>query len=256
MQVYHDINVWRDFRRAQNPAVSFGFVPTMGNLHSGHCSLVQASKNDNHQTVVSLFVNPSQFNNPEDFKQYPRTLDADLAILEESGVDHCLVPDAKDIYNDNRRYLIDETQDSLLMEGEKRPGHFSGVLTVVMKLFNLVQPNRGYFGEKDYQQLQLIRDMTSAFFMNLDIIACPTVRLDSGLAFSSRNNRLTAAERIVADRFAEIFHQENCCDTIYRALEGQGIKVDYITEHQGRRFAAAYVGEIRLIDNYALHDLA
>ena len=254
MQVYHDLNVWRAFRRTQAPGLSTGFVPTMGNLHAGHCSLVQASKNNNTQTVVSLFVNPTQFNNPDDFQKYPRTLDADLELLAKNGVDHCLVPDAQFMYSDEQRYLIDETQDSLLMEGAQRPGHFSGVLTVVMKLFNLVKPQRAYFGEKDYQQLKLIQDMTSAFFMDIDVIACPTVRESTGLAFSSRNNRLTPEQRIIADRFAEIFHQNNCRDIICNSLAEQGIEVDYITEHQGRRFAAIHVGDVRLIDNYSLLD--
>ncbi len=256
MQVYHDLNVWRAFRRTQAQELSTGFVPTMGNLHAGHCSLVQASQNDNMQTVVSLFVNPTQFNNPDDFQKYPRTLDADLDLLAKHGVDYCLVPDAQSMYSDERRYLIDETQDSLLMEGAKRPGHFSGVLTVVMKLFNLVQPQRAYFGEKDYQQLKLIQHMTDAFFMDIDVIGCPIVRESTGLAFSSRNNRLTPEQRIIADRFAEIFHQNNSCEKICSSLIDQGIVVDYITEHQGRRFAAIHVGDVRLIDNYALLDQA
>lgn len=252
MHIYHDLNTWRTTRRTLAPNISVGFVPTMGNLHQGHLSLIQASQRENDETVVSLFVNPTQFNDPNDFLKYPRTLEADLALLEAQHVNHCLVPTESQLYPEGYRYHVDEVQTSLCMEGEKRPGHFKGVLTVVMKLLNLVAPDRAYFGEKDHQQFQLIKGMVNDFFLNIEIKACPTVREQSGLALSSRNHRLTAAQRAVADQFAHIFHQNKACQQIIDELNALPLRVDYVTEHDGRRFAAVYLDEVRLIDNYAL----
>lgn len=138
------------------------------------------------------------------------------------------------------------------MEGKHRPGHFNGVLTIVMKLFNLVKPNRAYFGEKDYQQLLLIQGMVRALFMNIEIKSCPTIREKSGLACSSRNNRLTLNQREIADKFAKIFHQNKSSAMITKELEALGITVEYIEEFQGRRFAAVKIDDIRLIDNYLI----
>jgi pantoate--beta-alanine ligase len=137
----------------------------------------------------------------------------------------------------------------------KRPGHFSGVLTVVMMWLQIVKPQRSYFGEKDYQQYQLIRDMTQTFFMDIEIIACPTIREASGLAFSSRNTLLNAEERHVAEQFAQIFHQNKTCEDITKELRQLGINIDYVEDRQQRRFAAVYIGDIRLIDNYALDEM-
>ena len=131
-------------------------------------------------------------------------------------------------------------------------GHFQGVLTVVMKLLNITRPNRAYFGEKDYQQFLLIKSMTSAFFLNVDIVACPTIREPSGLAYSSRNNRLTTEQKNQALEFARIFHQNKSCSLISEELKALGIGVDYIEEYQGRRYAAVLIGNVRLIDNYSL----
>jgi pantoate--beta-alanine ligase len=138
------------------------------------------------------------------------------------------------------------------MEGKHRPGHFTGVLTIVMKLLNLVRPQRAYFGEKDYQQYLLIRNMVAAFFMPVEIKACPTVREESGLAYSSRNNRLTASQRQDAEKFARIFQQNKTCEQLIEELESQGLTVEYIEEFAERRFAAVVIGDIRLIDNHAL----
>jgi len=243
---------WRAIRRALPQNTSLGLVPTMGNLHAGHLSLVAQSQQDNHKTAVTLFVNPTQFNNPDDFTHYPRTLDADLAQLEHAGVDYCLIPNQKLMYADNYRYQLEETELSLTMEGKHRPGHFTGVLTVVMKLFNLVRPARAYFGEKDYQQLSLIRGMAKAFLLDIEIKSCPIVREPSGLAYSSRNTRLSPEGRKQAEAFAGIFHQASSCDDAINALKKININIDYIEEHDGRRFAAVLVENIRLIDNYAL----
>ena len=252
MRIYHSIDEWISVRNSIPSHLSLGFVPTMGNLHAGHASLVTMSQLENDRTIASIFVNPTQFNRPDDFKNYPRTLDDDLELLEKQGVSDCLLPDEQTIYADGYRYHVEENKRSLIMEGTHRPGHFTGVLTIVMKLLNLTQPQRCYLGEKDYQQYQLIRDMVSAFYMPVKIQLCPTIREPSGLAFSSRNNRLTPDQKILAEQFAKIFHQKTSCEEIVHELTTLGIKVDYIEEHENRRFAAVYIGDIRLIDNYML----
>ena len=250
MQVFRDLNEWRQVRKTLPAHQSIGFVPTMGNLHAGHASLFTTSKQENDCTIASVFINPTQFNQPTDFKHYPRTLDADLALLERTGVDYCLLPDKQAVYPDEYRYKLDEISLAHQMEGRQRPGHFTGVLTVVMKLFNLVRPTQAYFGEKDYQQLQLIRGMVDAFFMDITIVGTPTIREASGLAYSSRNTRLTPEQRQQADQFATIFHQHSSCEQIIKALDAIGVAVDYIEEHEGRRYAAVHIGDVRLIDNY------
>ena len=252
MQIFHNVGEWICFRNTLSPNLSLGFAPTMGNLHAGHASLFSASTKDNQYTVSSLFINPTQFNRPDDFQHYPRTLDADLQLMTDSGVDFCILPDEKSMYADGYHYQIQENELSQLMEGAYRPGHFNGVLTVVMKLLNLTQPTQAYFGEKDYQQYLLIQGMAKALFMNVRIKACPTVREESGLAFSSRNNRLTQQQRVCAIEFATIFHQSKPCEMIAEELKAKGIIVEYIEDYQGRRFAAVMIGEIRLIDNYLL----
>ncbi|HAT1597203.1 TPA: pantoate--beta-alanine ligase [Legionella pneumophila] len=252
MQIFHNLNEWIRFRNTLSPDLSLGFAPTMGNLHAGHASLFLASSKENHYTASSLFVNPTQFNNPDDYTHYPRTLDADLELMTQNGVDFCILPNEDEIYADGYTYQVQENQLGQLMEGKHRPGHFNGVLTIVMKLFNLVKPNRAYFGEKDYQQLLLIQGMVRALFMNIEIKSCPTVREKSGLACSSRNNRLTLNQREIADKFAKIFHQNKSSAMITKELEALGITVEYIEEFQGRRFAAVKIGDIRLIDNYLL----
>ncbi|HAT8250426.1 TPA: pantoate--beta-alanine ligase [Legionella pneumophila] len=252
MQIFHNLNEWIRFRNTLAPDLSLGFAPTMGNLHAGHASLFLASSKENHYTVSSLFVNPTQFNNPDDYKHYPRTVDADLELMTQNGVDFCILPNENEIYTDGYAYQVQENRLGQLMEGKHRPGHFNGVLTIVMKLFNLVKPTRAYFGEKDYQQLLLIQGMVKALFMDIEIKSCPTVREKSGLACSSRNNRLTPSQREIADEFAKIFHQNKSSAMISKELEALGITVEYIEEFQGRRFAAVKIGDIRLIDNYLL----
>lgn len=252
MQLYHTLDEWRRVRQSLPSNLSLGFVPTMGNLHLGHASLFTSSVRENDRTVASIFINPTQFNQVDDFNNYPKTFDADLELLERNGVDYCILPHEQAIYHDDYRFQITETKRSLLLEGLHRPGHFTGVLTIVMKLFNLVNPHRSYFGEKDYQQLQLIRDMTAAFFMNIEIKACPTIRESSGLAYSSRNSRLSTEERLLADKFASLFHEATSCEQIIKELNALKIQVDYIEEHDGRRFAAVHIGSTRLIDNYLI----
>lgn len=252
MQIFHNLNEWSAFRRQLPQQSTLGFAPTMGNLHPGHASLFKAAKTENDYCVATIFVNPTQFNNKEDYIHYPRTIEADLAIAKESGVDFCILPVEEALYPDAYNYQIHENELSKIMEGSHRPGHFSGVLTIVMKLLNLVKPNCAYFGEKDYQQLLLIREMVSAFFMDIKIHSCPTIRESSGLAYSSRNNRLSPPQKLLAETFARIFHQGKEPESIIKALHAQGIEVDYIQDVGDRRFAAVKIGTIRLIDNYSL----
>ncbi|NCT57709.1 MAG: pantoate--beta-alanine ligase [Legionella sp.] len=253
MQIFeHALADWRATRAALPKTSSLGLVTTMGNLHAGHLSLVKQSQQDNDKTAVTLFVNPTQFNHPDDFTHYPRTIDADIAYLEQAGVDYCLIPSPEHMYADNYRYQLEEKHESLIMEGKHRPGHFTGVLTIVMKLFNLIKPTRAYFGEKDYQQLSLIQGMVDAFLLDIEIKACPIIREPSGLAYSSRNTRLSPKGRKTAEAFARIFHQATSCEDAIHLLKNIDIKLDYIEEHDDRRFAAVFVENIRLIDNYAL----
>src|SRR6266849_2711966 len=158
----------------------------MGALHRGHASLVERCRGENEIVVVSIFVNPSQFNDPKDLDRYPRTLDKDLELLESLGTDEVIIPGASDLYPNGCRFRV-EPSGVQMMEGVHRPGFLQGVATVVLKLLNLVRADRAYFGEKDYQQLQVVTEMAAEFFIPTEIIPCPTVREDSGLAESSRN---------------------------------------------------------------------
>lgn len=252
MKIFYDLSQWQQARNLINPMVSIGFIPTMGNLHKGHASLFTNSLNENKVTIASIFVNPMQFNQLNDFVHYPRTLEADITLLEQLGVDYCLIPKPEAVYPPHLHYKIEESELSLLMEGTQRPGHFNGVLTVVMKLFNLVRPTIAYFGEKDFQQYLLIKQMVDAFFLNITIQACPTIREDSGLAYSSRNSRLTSEEKKLAEQFARIFHQAITCDAIINQLKELSINVNYLLDYQERRYAAISIGDIRLIDNYRI----
>lgn len=226
-----------------------GFVPTMGALHNGHASLVERSVRENDFTIVSIFVNPTQFDDPKDLRDYPRTFEDDLKLLRELKVDFLFYPDYSTIYNDGFRYKISESELSKTLCGKFRPGHFNGVLTVVMKLLNIVKPNRAYFGEKDYQQYLLISGMCKAFFLDVEIVPCPTVREREGLALSSRNALLTEEEKSFALNFPKLLESKKSSETIKKELEELGFRVDYIEEIGSRRFGAVHVGKVRLIDN-------
>jgi pantoate--beta-alanine ligase len=172
-----------------------GFVPTMGYLHEGHLVLVRRAKVENPSVVVSIFVNPTQFGPHEDFKSYPRDPERDLAMLEKEGTDIIFMPSADEIYPPNFNSWVDVGRITERLEGASRPGHFRGVATVVAKLFNIVQPDRAYFGQKDAQQLLVIKKMAADLDMNLEVVAVPTVREPDGLAMSSRNTYLNPEER-------------------------------------------------------------
>jgi pantoate--beta-alanine ligase len=185
--------------RAQLPS-PVGFVPTMGALHAGHRSLVERARAQCKAVVVSVFVNPLQFGPNEDFAAYPRSVDDDRRVLESLGVDLLYVPEASEIYPRQLDVFVEPTGLAQYFEGAKRPGHFRGVATVVCKLFNMIQPQRAYFGEKDAQQLAVIRRMVADLDIPIEIVACPTLREPDGLALSSRNAFLTANERREAPR--------------------------------------------------------
>jgi pantoate--beta-alanine ligase len=252
MKIFKSLSEWQATRNQLDSALSIGFVPTMGNLHAGHASLFERSVAENDLTVSSLFINPKQFNQVEDFIHYPKTLDEDIHLLSELGVNYCIVPEEQSMYQDGYRYQVNENAESLSLEGAHRPGHFTGVLTIVMKLLNLAKPSRAYFGEKDYQQFKLIHGMAKAFFMDVEVICCKTIREPSGLAYSSRNNRLTTDEKITAASFASALRQPLAIPDLKKQIEALGIDVEYIEDHDNRRYAAVKIGAVRLIDNVEL----
>src|SRR3990167_9661252 len=192
MNIVTTFNEWQDIRQTLI-GQSIGFVHTMGHLHQGHLSLCERSKKENKITVACIFVNPTQFNLTNDFQKYPRTFSNDGALLERAAVDYLIYPNKAEVYPDHYHIQITETTLSQTLEGAHRPGHFTGMLTVVLKLLQWVRPSRAYYGEKDYQQLLLIKKMASALFLQTKIVGCPTIRDHDQLALSSRNNRLTPA---------------------------------------------------------------
>lgn len=183
---------------------SIGLVPTMGALHAGHLSLVEYARKDNDIVVVSVFVNPTQFNNPDDLRTYPRTEEADCLAMEGAGVDYAFIPTVEEIYPEPDTRVFDLGPVAEVMEGAMRPGHFNGVAQIVSKLFAWTQPTRAYFGEKDYQQIAVIRKMAELEGFTFDIIACPIMRHEDGLAMSSRNVRLTPEQRGIAPMIRKV----------------------------------------------------
>jgi pantoate--beta-alanine ligase len=253
-RVFEHLEDWRICRAALEG--SLGFVPTMGALHAGHGSLIARSVAENDYTVLSIYLNPTQFNNPEDLDVYPQTLARDLEMARALGVDFVITPSYEQMYADGFRFQVDETRFSATLCGAHRPGHFTGVLSVVMKLLNLTGADKAYFGEKDYQQYLLIRDMCAAFFMAVDIVPCATVREDDGLAMSSRNENLDEAGRYKAGRLNDLIRSTLDDVEVAQALTDAGFDVDYVVSRHGRRFAAASLTSadgrvVRLIDNVA-----
>jgi pantoate--beta-alanine ligase len=258
---------------------SIGFVPTMGALHQGHITLVEKSKSQNDFTIVSVFVNPTQFNNLEDLEKYPRTEDADAQLLEQAGVDAVFFPTVEVIYPngaESSKFEFNGLENQ--MEGKFRPGHFDGVGTVVNRFFEIIQPNRAYFGEKDYQQLRIIQKMVENLGLDLEIIPVPIKRGDDGLAMSSRNKRLTPemldeSPKIYAIlQNAKEYIQTHSVEETKKMIEEEfsktKLELEYIeiadektlesvtdfTPDQGiRAFIAAFAGDIRLIDNLKLN---
>ncbi len=250
MEILETVDIAKDrLRTIRNKGLGLGFVPTMGAIHEGHLSLVRRAAEENDRTAVSIFVNPTQFDNPEDLEQYPRDLEGDRGLLAEAGADFLFYPDADAMYPDAYRYKVIETEKSRILEGAHRPGHFDGVLTVVLKLLNLVAADRAYFGEKDWQQFTLVQEMAEAFFLDTKIIPCSTVRENDGLALSSRNSLLNNRERLLAPKLHRILSGKKSPEEKAAALRKEGFDVDYVERWNGRLLAAAGLGKVRLIDN-------
>ncbi|OJU53733.1 MAG: pantoate--beta-alanine ligase [Bacteroidales bacterium 45-6] len=254
---------------------SIGFVPTMGALHQGHISLVKQCVADNEVSVVSIFVNPTQFNDKNDLIHYPRTLDADLTLLEPTGVTVVFAPGVEDVYPEEDTRRFDFGMLDKVMEGKHRPGHFNGVAQVVSRLFDLVKPYRAYFGEKDFQQVAIIRSMVQQLNLPVEIVAMPIVREADGLALSSRNARLAPSQRKLAVKISEALTKSrnfvgrsSVQDTVNWVVDqinaNEGLQVEYfeivdgnslqsISEWQNADYAVGcitvFCGEIRLIDN-------
>ncbi|MCI7575444.1 MAG: pantoate--beta-alanine ligase [Bacteroidales bacterium] len=254
---------------------TIGLVPTMGALHQGHASLVRRCVAGNDVTFVSVFVNPTQFNNKEDLVKYPRNLQADAELLTDMGVDFVFAPTPEEMYTAeemNQTFAFDFGGLDQVMEGKYRPGHFNGVVQIVSKLFRLVQPNRAYFGEKDYQQLAIIHRMVEVMHMDVQICDCPIVREQTGLALSSRNQRLTEQQRTTAQNIARVLfesRQLTQSQTVQQVqswvieqinrIDGLTVEyyeiVDQTTLQPVSDFSHAigcvtvYCGDVRLIDN-------
>lgn len=252
MRVHHTLPAWRTVRGGREyQGGSIGFVPTMGALHAGHRALLNRARSENDRVVLSIFVNPTQFNDPGDLEKYPRTLEADLK-LAAGRVDDVIVPTAAELYPDNYAFRVTEEKMSRELEGAHRPGHFDGVLTVVLKLLNLVQPKRAYFGEKDWQQLRLVEGMVRALLLPVEIVPCPTERDVDGLALSSRNRRLSHPARVRAAQFPLILRSAKTVDVAIETLRSAGFDVDYVADRDGVRLGAVRIENVRLIDNVRL----
>ena len=210
MNIIHTINELKAIlAEEQRTNKTIGFVPTMGALHKGHLSLAAQCKKENSICVVSIFVNPTQFNDKNDLNTYPRTLEKDCELLETTGCDYVFAPSEAEMYPEPDTRVFDLGPVAEVMEGSHRPGHFNGVAQVVSKLFDVVMPDNAYFGEKDFQQIAVIREMTKLLNMQVNIVACPIIRENDGLAMSSRNARLTPEQRQIAPTIAHTL-KESC----------------------------------------------
>lgn len=228
---------------------SIGFVPTMGALHEGHASLMKKASSENELTIASVFVNPTQFNNATDLEKYPKTFENDLKICGENGVDILFFPQYADIYPDNYRFKVTENEFSKKLCGTDRPGHFDGVLTVVLKLFQITGCTNAYFGLKDHQQFKLVSDMARGMFLSTEVVGLPTVREASGLAMSSRNMRLSPVGKNKASLIYKTITQKISTAQASEILTANGFTVNYLEDIDNRRYVAASLEGVRLIDN-------
>jgi len=259
----------------QNEGKTIGLVPTMGALHQGHMSLVEKARAENDFVVVTIFVNPTQFNDPSDLDHYPRTLDQDLDLLRQLEADLVFVPSVKEMYPEEDTQIFDLGNLDKVMEGKHRQGHFNGVAQIVSKLFLLIRPHRTYFGQKDFQQMVVIRRLVEILELNLSIVSCPIIRENDGLAMSSRNTRLSKEERKLAPFIYEIlvkarelketlnplqvkewvnlqFEKQSALDLEYfEIVEDKGLmSIDEWDEKLNKvACLAVLLGEVRLIDN-------
>lgn len=278
MKVIHtieDLQAGLSVLKAQGKKV--GLVPTMGALHAGHASLVKRSVNENDVTVVSVFVNPTQFNDKNDLVKYPRTLEADCKLLEDCGATLVFAPSVEEMYPEPDTRQFGYAPLDTVMEGAFRPGHFNGVCQIVSKLFDAVKPHRAYFGEKDFQQLAIIREMVRQMKFDLEIVGCPIVREEDGLALSSRNARLSSDERenalnisrtlFKSRTFAASHSVKETLDEVISTIDAiPEMRVEYYEIVDGNTLQpiadwndsdyivgciTVYNGEVRLIDNIA-----
>jgi pantoate--beta-alanine ligase len=280
MNVFEKIADVRAFRwkEATKSWLTWGLVPTMGALHEGHLALIQRARAENDRVGVSIFVNPKQFNRADDLNSYPRPLEHDLELLAKEKVDVVWTPSIDEVYPKDFQTSVSLGKITLPLEGAARPGHFTGVATVVSKLFNVFQPHRAYFGQKDAQQVSVIRQLVKDLAFNVEVIACPTVRESDGLAMSSRNLLLTPLERQAAPILYRALTEalshwkenqseaEHLRELIEHILQEEPLtRIDYvsianpITLHelegkfsQALVSMAVYIGSIRLIDNILL----
>lgn len=261
--------------RLREKGQTIGLVPTMGALHAGHLSLMTRARAENDVVVASVFVNPTQFNNPDDLRTYPRTEDADCRLLEQAGVDFAFIPTVEEIYPEPDTRVFDLGPVAEVMEGAMRPGHFNGVAQIVSKLFAWTRPTRAYFGEKDFQQIAVIRRMASLEGFDIDIVSCPIKREDDGLALSSRNTRLTPQQRAIAPAIHRILTESlgwaksMTVDEVKKRVTEEidavdGLRTEYyeIVDHLTMQpvsdwsatelpvgCVTVYCGDVRLIDN-------
>ena len=276
MKVIHtikDLQAELSVLKAQGKKV--GLVPTMGALHAGHASLVKRSVNENEVTVVSVFVNPTQFNDKNDLVKYPRTLDADCKLLEACGATYAFAPSVEEMYPEPDTRQFSYAPLDTVMEGAFRPGHFNGVCQIVSKLFEAVNPHRAYFGEKDFQQLAIIREMVRQMQFDLEIVGCPIVREEDGLALSSRNARLSAEERENALKISQTLFKSRTFAATHTVSETlkfvedaiaavPGLRLEYFEIVDGNTLQkvdnwnqtsyvvgciTVFCGDVRLIDN-------
>lgn len=247
-RIYTIAELQAELREARKAGHTVGLVPTMGALHEGHASLVRRSVSENDTTVVSVFLNPTQFNDKTDLEKYPRTLEADCALLEACGATMVFAPSVEEIYPEPDTRVFSYPPTDSVMEGAFRPGHFNGVCQIVSKLFMMVEPDRAYFGEKDFQQIAVIRRMVDDFGMKLEIVPCPVIREESGLAMSSRNTLLSAEERQIAShiyrtlaesrQWAKEDSVSSVHDRVVNALnEVSGLEVQYYNIVDGKTLA-------------------
>ena len=280
MEIFKEIEPLKAYLQAKRSAkLSVGLVPTMGALHQGHLTLIRAAFSENNLIVATIYVNPTQFNNASDLDKYPRSLEADIKMLEKENCHALFMPSDLEMYSDTQYLKFDFGDLDKVMEGRFRPGHFSGVALVVSKLFNIVQPDRAYFGQKDYQQFQIIQRLVTELKFPVELRSVPIVRDPTGLALSSRNQRLNEADLKKATLLHECLvyakdklGQGEEFDLIKREVsqkfnEDEGLELEYLEladkmtlgpleknthPNQGILLIAAYINGVRLIDNMIL----
>lgn len=276
MKAYSSIIDLKDYLSSlKEKSLTLGFVPTMGALHQGHLSLIEKASQENDVVISSIFVNPIQFNNKEDFDKYPIQSEKDIEMLEKAGCDIVFAPSVAEMYPEPSKQVYDFGMFDKVMEGAFREGHFNGVAIVVKRLFDIVGPDKAYFGEKDFQQLQIIRHLVKTLHMSIEIVPCPIIREADGLAMSSRNMRLTEAERALAPLIYRALRE---CTQEMKGKSVTEIKAFFVSEmskfpefrldyfeiaeettvqpikslsesENPRAFVAVFLGNVRLIDN-------